>query len=248
MLQSKRWPAARRAAALALVSAAWAALLAQDYRGKVQGIVTDPSNAAVAGATVKLTNLGTGVSMQKQTDASGYYLFDFVIPGTYELTAEAPGFAKFTRSNIQVLTRGDVTVDVKLALEGMAQKVEVTETTGGIEFNTASMITTVQGNMLKDIPVLARNPFTLALLNPAVVNQYWDVAHRNPFYMWSSGGLDVGGSTGGKNSQELDGVSLNISARGSYNAPMDAVQEVAVQQNAVDAEFGFSAAACSAFP
>ncbi len=103
------------------------------------------------------------------------------------------------------------------------------------------MTTTVQGEMLKDLPVLARNPYTLALLNPAVVNQYWDVAHRNPFYMWSSGGLDIGGPTGGKNDQELDGVSLNISARGSYNAPMDAVQEVGVQQNAIDAEFGFSA-------
>ncbi|MGC8758759.1 MAG: TonB-dependent receptor domain-containing protein [Bryobacteraceae bacterium] len=227
--------------AVAVLLAISMAASAQDYRGTVQGIVTDPTNAAVAGATVKLTNQGTGVSMQRQTDASGHYLFDFVIPGTYELTVEAPGFARFVRSNIVVLTRGDVTVDATLALEGMTQKVEVSEAASGIEFNTASMITTVQGNMLRDIPVLARNPFTLALLNPAVVNQYWDVAHRNPFYMWSSGGLDVGGSTGGKNSQELDGVSLNISARGSYNAPMDAVQEVAVQQNAVDAEFGFSA-------
>jgi hypothetical protein len=95
--------------------------------------------------------------------------------------------------------------------------------------------------MIQDLPVLARNPFTLALLNPAVVNQYWDIAHRNPFYMWSNGGMNIGGPTGGKNDQEMDGTTLNISARGSYNAPMDAVQEVAVQQNAMDAEFGFSA-------
>ena len=50
--------------------------------------------------------------------------------------------------------------------------------------------------MIQDLPVLARNPFTLALLNPAVVNQYWDIAHRNPFYMWSNGGMDIGGSDG----------------------------------------------------
>jgi hypothetical protein len=225
----------------ALLLAGSPGLRAQDYRGKVQGIVTDPSNSAVAGAQVTLTNVGTGVKAEKLTDASGRYLFDFVIPGMYEVTVDAKGFDKYSRTNIQVVTRGDVTVDAVLTLAGMTQKVEVAEAAPGIEFNTASMMTTVQGNMLKDIPVLARNPFTLAMLNPAVVNQYWDVAHRNPFYMWSSGGLDVGGSTGGKNSQELDGVSLNISARGSYNAPMDAVQEVAVQQNAVDAEFGFSA-------
>ncbi len=103
------------------------------------------------------------------------------------------------------------------------------------------MATTVQGNMLRDIPVLARNPFTLALLNPAVINRYWDVSHRNPFYMWSSNGLDIGGRTGGKNDMMLDGAALGVSARGSYMPSMDGVQEVVVHQNAVDAEYGFSA-------
>jgi hypothetical protein len=79
------------------------------------------------------------------------------------------------------------------------------------------------------------------MLNPAVINQYWDVSHRNPFYMWSSNGLDIGGRTGGKNDMLLDGVPLGLSARGSYMPSMDGVQEVAVQQNALDAEFGFSA-------
>jgi len=59
--------------------------------------------------------------------------------------------------------------------------------------------------------------------------------------MWSNGGLDIGGATGGKNEQLLDGSPLNISARGSYNLPMDAVQELAVHQNAMDSEMGFSA-------
>jgi len=48
--------------------------------------------------------------------------------------------------------------------------------------------------------VLARNPFTLALLDPAVVNDYWDVEHpQNPFYMWSSDGLNVSGDTADHN-------------------------------------------------
>jgi hypothetical protein len=213
----------------------------QDYRAKVQGIVTDPSQAAVAGAKVSLKNVETGVEAVRESDSSGRYVFDFVLPGTYSVSVEATGFNKAVQDNVPVLTRGDVTVNLQLSLGGVTQTVNVSEAVVGVEFNTSTMTTTVQGNMLKDIPVLARNPYTLALLNPAVVNQYWDVSHRNPFYMWSSGGLDVGGATGGKNNQLLDGVSLNISARGSYNAPMDAVQEVSVQQNAVDAEFGFSA-------
>lgn len=214
---------------------------AQDYRATVQGTITDPSRSAVANAKITLKNMNTGVEAVKQTDEAGHYLFDFVLPGTYSIAAESTGFNRVVQENLNVLTRGDVTVNLQLSLGGVTQTINVSEAAAGVEFNTSTMTTTVQGNMLTDIPVLARNPYTLALLNPAVVNQYWDVSHRNPFYMWSSGGLDVGGATGGKNNQLLDGVSLNISARGSYNAPMDAVQEVSVQQNAVDAEFGFSA-------
>jgi len=223
-----------------------AALLAgvasgQEFRGRVQGIVTDPSRGALANAKVTLRNINTGVENARQTDSTGHYLFDLVPPGTYSVAVEASGFQKFVQENVTVLTGGDVTVNAVLAVGAVTQTINVSEEVAQVQFNTSTMTTTVQGAMLKDLPVLARNPFTLALLNPAVVNQYWDVAHRLPFYMWSNGGLDIGGPTGGKNEQLLDGTTLNVSARGSYNAPMDAVQEVAIQQNATDSEFGFSA-------
>jgi hypothetical protein len=215
--------------------------MAQEYRGTVQGIVTDPSQAAVTGARVTLKNINTGVEATRTTDATGRFVFDLVQPGTYTATVEASGFSKFIRENISVLTAGDVTVTAQMAVGGVAESVTVSAEVAAVQFNTSTMTTTVQGTLLKDLPVLARNPFTLALLNPAVVNQYWDVSHRNPFYMWSNAGLDVGGSTGGKNDQLLDGVPTGVAARGSYNSPMDAVQEVVVQQNAIDAEYGFSA-------
>jgi len=215
--------------------------LAQEYRGRVQGTVTDPSQAAVADAQVALKNVNTGVENVRQTDSAGHYLFDFVLPGTYSVTVRSSGFQSFVQGGITVLTGGDITVNAILTVGAVTETVSVTELVSSVEFNTSTMTTTVQGVMLDNLPVLARNPFTLALLNPAVVNQYWDVSHRNPFYMWSNGGIDIGGATGGKNEQLLDGTPLNISARGSYNLPMDGVQEVAIQQNAMDSEFGFSA-------
>lgn len=213
----------------------------QEYRGRVQGVVTDPNSAPIGNAKVTLHNTQTGLTVEKQTDESGTYRFDFVLPGVYSVSVESPGFSKSTREGINVQTAGDVTADVQLRLGNVNETVTVEASASGVEFTTATMTTTVTGALLKDVPVLARNPFTLALLDPAVVNRYWDVSHRNPFYMWSSNGLDVGGSTGGKNDMLLDGVPLGYAARGSYNAPMDAVQEVAVQQNAIDAEYGFSA-------
>ncbi len=228
----------RKLAALLLLAVAAGA---QEYRARVQGIVTDPTKAAIVGAKVSLKNVNTGLENVRETDATGKYLFDFVLPGSYSLRIEATGFAPFTQENIAVLTRGDVTVNAELKVGGVAESVTVTAEVASVQFNTSTMTTTVQGNMLSDIPVLARNPFTLALLNPAVINRYSDIAHRNPFYMWGSNGLDIGGRTGGKNDMLLDGAPLGVSARGSYMPSMDGVQEVAVQQNALDAEFGFSA-------
>jgi hypothetical protein len=47
------------------------ALQAQEYRGRIQGIVADASQAVVAGATVTLLNVNTGVRATRQTNATG---------------------------------------------------------------------------------------------------------------------------------------------------------------------------------
>jgi len=58
----------------------------QDYRARLQGTVTDASQAAIAGATVTLKNVATGVTTVQQSNEYGHYLFDLVEPGTYVLT------------------------------------------------------------------------------------------------------------------------------------------------------------------
>ena len=216
--------------------------LSAQYRGTIRGVVTDPSGSVVPSARVTMTNTETSVAVNQETNASGLYLFNFVQPGTYSISVEKSGFQKYEQSGVNVMATSDVTVNAVLQLGNVSQTVTVSGEAGAhVEFNTSTMKMVIQGANLANLPVLARNPFTLALLDAAVVNRYWDVSHRNPFYMWSNGGMDIGGPTGGKNEQLLDGTSLNISARGSYNAPMDAVKQVAVMENTVDAKYGFSA-------
>ncbi|HZT29823.1 MAG TPA: TonB-dependent receptor [Bryobacteraceae bacterium] len=217
------------------------ALWAQDYRARVQGIVTDASQAAVVGAKVTLQNENTGVEATRLTGENGQYLFDFVEPGAYAVIVEAAGFSKFTQQNIQVQVRGDITVNAALSVGTVSETINVAETAVALQFNTSTMELTVDRKMLNELPIMQRNPFTLALLDPAVVNRYWDIAHRNPFYMWSSSQIDVGGNTTMKNDLLLDGAPIQIGVKGSYAPPMDAVQEFSVQQNSVDAEFGHSA-------
>jgi len=216
------------------------ACLGQDYRARVQGLVTDATQASVAGTKVSLRNINTGVETTRQTDATGRYIFDFVEPGTYTITAEMPGFAKASKDNLLVQTRADVTADFTLNPGTVVESVDVAGTAVQLQFNSSTRDLTIDRKQLTDLPVKARNPFTLALLDPAVVNRYIGF-DRNPYFMWSSSSIDVGGNTSRRNDLLLDGAPLQIGPKGSYAPPMDATQEFTVQQNSVDAEFGHSA-------
>ena len=89
---------------------------AQEYRGRVQGVVTDSSQAIVPGASVTLTNDATGVSNSRESDGNGRYLFDLVLPSRYTLTVEIEGFNRFSQSGILVENRSDITVNVALTV------------------------------------------------------------------------------------------------------------------------------------
>src|SRR3954468_17179968 len=89
-------------------------ILAQKYRAQARGLVTDQTGAALPGATVTLLNPSTGIKAVKQTDNSGLYVFDYVEPGTYSITVEAPGFGRYVQENIGVQSAGDITVNVIL--------------------------------------------------------------------------------------------------------------------------------------
>ena len=211
----------------------------QDNRATVQGIVTDSADAVIVGAKITLTNVSTGVVVARETGDSGHYRFDFVDPGTYRVTAEAPGFGKATQEKSAIETRADVTVNFALKPGGVTETVTVTTSAVELQFNTSSKELTIDRKQLMELPVMARNPFTLAMLDPSVQNGY--TAERNPFYMWAASQINVGGRTARQNDLLIDGSPVQVGPKGSYTPTMDAVQEFTVQQNSVDAEFGHSA-------
>src|SRR5688572_8458832 len=215
------------------------ALPAQDYRAKIQGIVTDSSDAAIPGAKVTIRNINTGITVTRDAGETGAFLFDNVEPGTYTVSGEQQGFARQVQENVLVQTRQDVTVNFNLKPGTLVETVTVNAQAVSLQFNTSTRELTVDRKMLMDLPVKARNPFTLALLDPAVVNRYF--AERNPFFMWSSSTIDVGGNTSQKNDLLIDGAPVQVGPKGTYSPPMDATQEFSVQQNSVDAEFGHTA-------
>src|SRR5258708_20249150 len=98
---------------------------AQDYRGKVQGSVTDENGGAIPGAHVVLRNTKTGVEVNRAADNDGHYIFDFVDPGDYVVVVEQAGFKKAVQENVIVRVRGDISVNLKLAVGGGQETVTV---------------------------------------------------------------------------------------------------------------------------
>ncbi|HOK44534.1 MAG TPA: SdrD B-like domain-containing protein, partial [Bryobacteraceae bacterium] len=81
-----------------LVFTSWLAL-AQDTRGNISGTVTDAQRAVIAGATVVVTNTGTGTSVRLTTNANGYYKFSNLDAGKYKLDFDAASGYHFTKQN-----------------------------------------------------------------------------------------------------------------------------------------------------
>jgi hypothetical protein len=211
----------------------------QEFRGKIQGLVTDPSKAVVPGATVTLLNIKTGVQTVKITNQTGLYRFDNVDSGSYTLTVELTGFSKFVQENITVEARADITVNAMLKVGGSNETVTVTESPVGVAFNTTNIALTVDSKLSAELPRLDRNPFKLAYLNPAV--QDTRRQEVQPFLSWAANSMELGGGTNQKNDLQVDGSAVGAGTRSSYTPNTDAVQEVNVQQNSVDAEVGHSA-------
>ncbi len=213
--------------------------VAQDTRGKLQGVVSDSSGAIVAGANVTLQNDETNVQAQAKTSPTGQYLFDFVQPGKYTVKVELTGFKSFLQKNILVQARGDVSVNATLTIGNTNEQITVESAPVSVEFNTSSMGLTVNTRMANSLPIIHRNPFLLVSLNPATVIR--SSTEQSPFHHWAASQFDVGGNTSTKNDIILDGSPSMTAQKSSYTPPMDSVQEVNLQQNAVDAEFGHSA-------
>ncbi|MGH9325262.1 MAG: carboxypeptidase regulatory-like domain-containing protein [Terriglobia bacterium] len=211
----------------------------QGYRGTVQGVITDSNQAAIPGALVTLTNVNTGVSAARRSNHLGIYRFDFVEPGSYKMTAVAKGFATSIREKVLVQVQGDVAVNLILQLGRVSQSVTVTANPVELQFNSTTKDLTVTHTQLTQLPFEQRNPYTAALLDPAVVNAYPGTAA--PYHMWQATEMDFGGQTSRQNDVLIDGSSVAIGPKGSYTPTIEGVQEVVVEQVAVDAEYGHSA-------
>ena len=101
-----------------LFSASLPSSFAQTFSASLAGVVTDPSGSAVPGAKVHLRNMGTNEVRDAISSAVGSYKFDNLLPATYEITAEAPGFKTYHQSNMILRANTAASVNLPLVVGG----------------------------------------------------------------------------------------------------------------------------------
>src|SRR5258708_1342289 len=225
-------------AGLAVFVAANGSESGQSIYGSIRGLINDESAAVVARGKVTLVNEGTSDQRSVLSNNIGEYVFSQVIPGTYTIAVEAPGFKKVERKGIILETQGNVTVDLTLQVGNVSESVVVEALSPLIETGTAWQGQVIDTQKLVDLPNIGRNPFMMSKLAPNIQQV------GNPGYMRmqdQSGSSQIsfaGGPIRGNN-YLLDGVPItDLNNRAVVIASLEAVQEMKIQTNTYDAEIG----------
>ena len=156
--------ASRLAQAFAIAVMATLALLAptvsaQEARGTITGRVVDSGKAVIQGATVKVTNVAMGTTITLRTNEEGFYQAPYLIPGTYQITAEASGFKRYVRESVLVQVNDNIQIDIELQVGTVDQTVTVNTDIPLLSTTSASMGTVVDSRRVAELPLPHGEPF-----------------------------------------------------------------------------------------
>jgi len=137
--------------------------------GDVTGTISDPTGAAIPGATVTLTNVNTNASQSGTTNAEGSYRFAFVTPGVYRVAATATGFQSQTQAGIIVSAGQPTPANLQLAVAGASQTVDVVEAASAVQTQNADVATNFNQQMIENLPNPGGDITYFAQTSPGVV-------------------------------------------------------------------------------
>ena len=220
----------------------------QGTSASLTGQVTDPSGAAVAGATVTVTNLNTDFTQSIKTDSVGTYLLRPLPIGDYSLAISAAGFNRYLQKGIVLTVNLAATQDVRLKVgAGKTETVAVTADAELINTTTAELGTTINESAISELPLDGHDPSSLVFLVPGSV----DVQHhggetiQTGFSFPTETGAGIGSGRNGSTFYMLDGVT-NMDNYDLLTAPFpnaDATQEFKVLTSNFGAQYGFAPSA-----
>ncbi len=211
----------------------------QDTRGNISGTVADAQKAVIGGATVIVTNTGTGTTTRLITNAAGYYEAPLLLAGEYQISVENSGFKKSVRSGITLVIGDRLQIDFQLEVGGTSESVTVTSEAPMLDTNSVSSGRNMTNREIMDLPVLGNNISALARMAPGV-----QVPGTTQFLVQGQVGggsaYTMAGGVGG-NEWSMDGASTNGTDRRTAIMPSpDIVDEFRIETSNFDASFGHS--------
>jgi carboxypeptidase family protein/TonB-dependent receptor-like protein len=227
---------------LALALIAPAVLLAQSFTASVRGEVTDASQSPVPAAKITVTDVNRNLEHTAHTDVLGRYVITALPPSSYTLTVEAAGFQKFLHSAFRLDVQQQATIDAELGVGQIATSVEVEAAAPLLNSTSAALGQVIQNRYITELPLIARNPYTLSYLTPGIVGSAGSYGSGDTNFV----------AVGTRNSTAdvmLDGVSVTGSEPNAgitsvlHTPSVEAVEEFKVQTSFFSAEFGNSGGA-----
>ncbi len=205
-------------------------LTGQISSATLSGVVSDPSQAAVPGASVSAMHVETRREFKTKTGENGRYIFLTLPVGRYEISVQTSGFKTLRR--LAELTVNQVgNLNLTLEIGQLSEVVDVTAQAPLVNATNATVGTVIEQRAIFDLPLNGRNFTQLIALTPGVSTI--DTSQ-------SGAGPSIQGQRNRDNSYVADGVSIARLSFGNVvlNPPIDAIQEFRVQSLNSDAELG----------
>jgi carboxypeptidase family protein len=214
---------------------------AQETRGAIIGRVTDASGNAMPEVQVRVINIATNVIASATTNEAGIFNVPFLIPGTYQVTAELASFKKLIRNNVEVRVTETVELNLQLEVGNVSETIEVSATTPLLDTASPSLGQVIDQRRVQELPLLAGNPTEMALLAPGVAN-LTDMRLRKASANNALSQVGTGGNGIYNNEFTIDGVpntfAFGSQGRVAFSPPVYAVREFKIQTAPFDASVG----------
>ncbi len=213
--------------------------LSQEVSAGITGKVTDPSGAAIVGASVTAKDQDRGTEWPTKTNEDGIYAFPRIPIGRYELRVEAQGFKTYAQPEIRLEVNQRARIDVQMEVGAVTESINVTAQGAILQTETTQVGAVITPQTIVNTPLITRNPIALTLLAPGVTTA--DPSSFNSGQRTSGGGRPyVNGNRKEANNFLLDGVDNNQVSDNltSYQPNLDAVAEFKMITNNASAEFG----------
>ncbi len=223
---------------LATVSAVYA----QAITGRMVGTVQDRNQSAVPNAKITITNQGTGISSEFQTDTQGNYIAPSLPSGAYKVAVAAAGFRQAVASNIEVNVAQTTRLDLTLEVGNVQETVEITGGAAVVQSTTSDLGEIVNQRQIQTLPLNGRIFSQLIQLVPGAVPagfgaapEAGSTAGARTFTSASVNGLPWSGTI-----YYMDGIENKetLNAFVSMSPPIEAIEEFKVQTNSASAEYG----------